>query len=80
MIIQAICEWAGPRNSLFTFGLECMEPFVPIGFDPEEQKMYKTLRKRYQTRSIKEKFSLFAMKTVFRKGALELSWTNRTSN
>ena len=56
--IKAICDWAGPRNVLFTYGLECMEPFVKKEFNFKEQEMYRDLQKRYQVRTIYEKFRL----------------------
>ena len=57
-IIKAICDWAGPRNVLFTYGLECMEPFAERNFDSKELEMYRDLQKRFQVRTLYERFRL----------------------
>ena len=47
LCIQAICEWAGPRNALFTFGLELFQIHLDK-FTEKENAMWKTLLERYQ--------------------------------
>lgn len=62
---QAICDWAGPRNVLFTYGLECMEPFAERNFDSKELEMYRDLRKRFQVRTLYERFRLAVTHAVW---------------
>lgn len=70
---SAICAWAGPLNSFFSFlnsGLRrykagCIEYGIKIQFDEKTVTLLDEVEKMYQCKTFREKFSYYWLKFIF---------------